>query len=113
MSAFLCSDYHIATMAKYIASLHGSIDAQLLANKLKRININSVNCRYNAKSKTVKCQMDKIMAIGANEFAVLFDCWDYQSCEKQLDIDYQIMRGFLGYYADKGTRAFSVIEWTI
>lgn len=113
MSAFLCSDYHIATMAKYIASLHGSIDAQLLANKIKKININSVNYRYNTKSKAVKCKTDKIMEIGANEFAVLFDCWDYQSCEKQFELDYQIMRGFLRYYADKGNKTFSTIEWSI
>lgn len=113
MSAFLCSDYHIATMAQYIASLHGAIDMQLLANKLKRINLNSVNSRYNAKAKTVKCKTDKIREISANEFAVLFDCWDYQSCEKQFDLDYQIMRGFLGYYADKGNKTFSDIQWSI
>ena len=113
MSAFLCSDYHIATMAKYIASLHGSIDAQSLANKLKRININSANYRYNEKSKAVKCKIDKTLEIGANDFAVLFDCWDYQSCKNQLDIDYQIMRGFLKHYAEKGNRTFSRINWMI
>lgn len=113
MSAFLCSDYHIATMAKYIASLHGAIDAQILANKLKKINIDSVNYRYNEKSRVVKCKMDKIMAIGANDFAALFDCWDYQSCENQGNIDYQIMRGFLVFYADKGNREFSEISWSI
>ena len=113
MSAFLCSDYHIATMAQYIASLHGSIDAQLLANKLKKININSVDYRYNTKSKAVKCKTDKTMEIGVNDFAVLFDCWDYQSCENQLDMDYQIMHGFLKPYADKGNRTFSRINWSI
>lgn len=113
MSAFLCSDYHIATMAKHIASLYGSIDAQELANKLKKINIESVNYRYNERSRIMRCKMDKIMAIGANEFAALFSCWDYQACENQGSIDYQIMRGFLQFYADKGNRTFSEISWSI
>lgn len=113
MSAFLCTDYHIATMAKYIASLHGSIDAQLLANKLKKINIDSVSYRYNEKSRAVRCKMDNIMEIGANDFAVLFSCWDYQACENPANIDYQIMRGFLAFYADKGNRTFSNISWSI
>lgn len=113
MSAFLCSDYHIATMAKYVASLHGSIDAQVLANKLKKINTDSVNHRYSKKSRTVKCKMAKTMDIGANEFAALFSCWDYQACENQGSIDYQIMRGFLQFYADKGNRTFSNITWSI
>ena len=113
MSAFLCSDYHIATMAQYIASLHGSIDAQLLANKLKRINIHSVNYRYNEKSRALKCKMDKIMEISAHDFTRLYNCWDYQSCENQLDINYQIMRGFLKHYASKGNRKFSSVPWGI
>lgn len=113
MSAFLCSDYHIATMAKYVASLHGSIDAQVLANKLKKINIDSVNYRYNAKARAVRCKMDNTMEIGANDFAVLFSCWDYQSCENPANIDYQSMRGFLQFYADKGNRTFSEITWSI
>lgn len=113
MSAFLCSDYHIATMAKYVASLHGAIDAQVLANKLKKINIDSVNYRYNEKSRAVRCKMDKTMEIGANDFAALFACWDYQACENPANIDYQIMRGFLQVYADKGNGALSKIRWSI
>ena len=112
MSAFLCSDYHIATMAKYIAPLHGSINAQELANKLKKINIESVNYRYNEKSRAVRCKMGKTLVIGANDFAALFSCWDYQSCEGQL-IDYVIMHGFLKPYAEKGNREFSNIQWAI
>lgn len=113
MSAFLYSDYHIATMAKYIASLHGSIDVQELANKLKKINIESVNYRYNEKSCIIRCKTDKTMEIGANDFAALFSCWDYQACENPANIDYQIMRGFLKSYADKGNRTFSNISWSI
>lgn len=113
MSAFLCSDYHIATMAKYIAALHGSIDAQMLASKLKAINIASLNHRYNDKQRMVKCKTDKCMEIGANDFTALFDCWDYQACENQHSLDYQIMHGFLKFYADKGNRTFSNIQWSI
>lgn len=112
MSAFVCSDYHIATMAKYIASLHGSINTQELANKLKKINIESVNYRYDDTIRKSKCSIKKTKVITANDFAALFSCWDYQACEGQL-IDYVIMHSFLKPYADKGNREFSNIQWAI
>lgn len=112
MSAFVCYDFHIATMAKYIVSLHGAINAQELANKLKTINIESVNYRYDEKTRKSKCNIKKTKEITANDFAVLFSCWAYQSCEGQL-IDYVIMHGFLKPYADNGNREFSNVQWAI
>lgn len=115
MSAFLCSDYHIATMAQYIVhslKLDTELSIQDLANKLKAINIASVNYRYNEKTRKSKCNIKKTKIITVDDFAVLFSCWDYQSCEGQL-LDYVIMAGFLKPYADKGNRVFSNIQWAI
>ena len=46
MSAFICTDRHIATIATAYAALVPSINAQALADELKAINIESVNFRY-------------------------------------------------------------------
>ena len=115
MSAFICSDKHIATMSVYIAALHGNgMNAQDLADKLKAINIDSVNHRYShhKQARRNKCKIAAAIEIGANDFAVLFDCWKYQSCEKH-SLEYQIIRGFLEFYADKGNKSFSKIQWDI
>lgn len=51
MSAFILSDRHISTIAIYINSLNDLIDTQELANKLKSINIDSVDYRYDEKTR--------------------------------------------------------------
>lgn len=115
MSAFVCSDYHIATMAQFIyynTPIDTKLDVQQLANKLKAININSVNYRYNEKTRKSKCNIKKTKVITANDFAALFSCWAYQSCEGQL-IDYVVMVGFLKPYAEKGNSELSSIQWAI
>lgn len=115
MSAFVCSDYHIATMAQFVyyeTTVDTEFDVQQLANKLKAINIASVNYRYNEKTRKSKCSIKKIKNITSDDFAALFSCWDYQSCEGQL-LDYVIMRGFLKPFAEKGNREFSSIQWAI
>lgn len=116
MSAFLCSDYHIATMAGYIAKTikaesNIDIDLQMLANKIKHVNIASVDYRYNENTRKTKCNL-KARDINANDFAALYACWDYQACEGN-QLDYVIMSGFLKGFADKGNRTFSEINWSI
>lgn len=115
MSAFLCSDYHIATMAQYIVhstNVDTVLNIQDLANKLKAINIASVNYRYNEKTRKSKCNIKKTKIITANDFAELFSCWSYQSCEGNL-FDYVIMRGFLTPFAENGNAELSNIQWAI
>ena len=46
MSAFICSDRHIATIAVRYADLTENIEPQDIADRLKAINIASVNYRY-------------------------------------------------------------------
>lgn len=82
MSAFICSDSHIATIAYYVGN-HFNIDTQELANKLKSINIESVNYRYNEKTCKSKCKLViNSVPYSNDDVAKLIKCWDYQSCEK-------------------------------
>jgi len=99
MSAFICSDKHIFTIAAY-AALHMALKsdnvrlnphqlAQDLANRLKRANIHSVNFRYDEKTPARKCKpctnwKDWTPA----EVYGLFRCWNYQSCEDSNALDY-------------------------
>lgn len=92
MSAFICSDFHIATIASFV----DSNNAQELANRMKRVNINSVNYRYNESTKYRKCSMKQVCIIySKHDIAKLIDCWDYQSCEKMNDLDFDILSGYL------------------
>lgn len=84
MSAFICSDFHIMAVSLVVAR-HFKIEAQDLADKLKAINIESVNYRYNEKTPKRKCKINRIvgMVFSADDIAKLITCWDYQACEKQ------------------------------
>lgn len=84
MSAFICSDFHIMAVSLVVAR-HFKTDAQDLANKLKAINIESVNYRYNEKTPKRKCKITRIvgMVFSASDIEKLIACWDYQACEKQ------------------------------
>ena len=98
MSAFILSDLHISTIAIYIHHLNDNIDIQELANKLKSINIDSVNYRYKENTRKSKC---KIINNYANVRYTKYDiiqlifCWDYQCCEKFDNFEYQVIRSFL------------------
>ena len=84
MSAFICSDFHIMAISIEV-SKHFDIDCQELADNLKRINIESVNYRYNEKTPKRKCKINGILdnVFSARDIAKLIACWDYQACEKQ------------------------------
>lgn len=97
MSAFICSDKHLFTIAAYaalnMASKSAYIDphqlAQDLANRLKRANIHSVNFRYDEKTPARKCKG----CLSYKEYTPaqvyrLFQCWNYQTCEDSNALDY-------------------------
>lgn len=113
MSAFLCSDYHIATMAKYIVNHEESaIDFQALANKIKHINIAAVDYRYDTKTRATRCNIKEYKkGLTVHDFTVLFTCWDYQACEGNL-LNYLILRAYLAKYAT-GNPTFSELSWSI
>jgi hypothetical protein len=98
MSAFILSDLHFSTIAIYINHLNDNIDTQELANKLKSINIDSVDYRYGEKTRKSKV---KIINNYANvrytkyDIIRLIQCWNYQACEKPDNFEYQVIKAFL------------------
>lgn len=98
MSAFICSDLHFSTIAIYIHHLNDNIGIQELADKLKSINIDSVNYRYNEKTRKTKCKIiNNFNNVRYTKYDIirLIQCWDYQSCEKGDNLDYLIISAFL------------------
>ena len=98
MSAFICSDLHQFVVADFILLGIISEDDKTnenileLANKLKRINITSVNYRYNEKTKVFKVKListDYLTAasLTLHDKAKLAKSWIYQSCEDS-SLDY-------------------------
>ena len=83
MSAFICSDFHIMAVSLVVAR-HFKTDTQELADKLKAINIESVNYRYNEKTPKRKCKVNGTISqvFTARDIANLINCLDYQMCEK-------------------------------
>lgn len=87
MSAYICSDRHIASIALWAAmdsagKLKGWKDmAQEIANELKRENIKSVNYRYKEATRFKKCNIDQADVLPPEDVVALCDCLDYQSCE--------------------------------
>lgn len=87
MSAYICSDRHIASIALWAAmesagklkDLSGM--AQEIADALKRENIKSVNYRYREKTRFKKCDILKADVLPPEDIVALCDCLDYQSCE--------------------------------
>ena len=92
MSAFILTDKHFSAIA--YAFVHDN--AQAFANKLKAINVESVNFRYGEKTRKSKVKLDKT-AQDYNPAVIckLIDCWDYQSCEDGGSIDYLTMKAYL------------------
>lgn len=87
MSAFLCSDKHIATLAIAYGHLKGfdQVAIQGFADALKAENIRSVNYRYKERNRIKPCDLTKGEPIGtfnARDLWTLVGCWEYQSCER-------------------------------
>lgn len=98
MSAFILSDLHFSTIAIYIHHLDYNIGIQELADKLKSINIDSVNYRYKENARKSKCKIiNNFDNTRYDKFDIirLIQCWDYQSCENQDNFDYQVISRFL------------------
>lgn len=102
MSAFQCSDLHIFTIASFAA---GRITentytdpqrfAQDLANSLKRVNIESVNFRYDEKTPRTKCKPHPPRYTDPATVYRLFECWSYQACEDSQSIDFHALSALI------------------
>ena len=98
MSAFILSDMHFSTIAIYIHHLDDNIGIQELADKLKSINIDSVNYRYGEKTRKAKCKIiNDFNNTRYTKYDIirLIQCWSYQSCENAASLDYLMMDAFL------------------
>lgn len=90
MSAFVCSDKHILTVAAIIAHVVGDKtvdDIFEIARELRRENIRSVNYRYSERSRFPKNWDCSITSLNISNLsnvdrAALVDCLDYQSSER-------------------------------
>lgn len=84
MSAFICSDLHIATIAINYAELTNQPDeAQAIADALLAANIDSVNYRYDEATEIVPCSLDEtLLDPSFADLVALCDCLDCQSCER-------------------------------
>ena len=82
MSCFICSDRHIATIAVAYSNLTG-FSAQPIANELARINVESVNYRYDESTavEPVDLTEESVEALAPHDLVALCECLDYQSCE--------------------------------
>lgn len=85
MSAFICSDRHIASIAIHYAKLIPAEDPQKIADRLKAINILSVNYRYahhGSPEPVTPCNLhDFAPDLTPPDLVALCNCLDYQSCE--------------------------------
>lgn len=84
MSAFICSNTHIATIAVRYGELIGASteDVQDIANQLAAINVASVNYRYKEDIKIEPCSLDEVCPdLSFADLIAMCSCLDYQSCE--------------------------------
>ena len=83
MSAFICSDLHIQTIAVYAERMGDHLKAQAIADILKKENIKSVNYRYNEKTRFTKTKFttDNLVYCNSADVFQLVSCLMYQSCE--------------------------------
>ena len=111
MSAFQCSDFHLAIVSRFaaerIAAGSAYIDPQQLtqdlADRLKRANIDSVNYRYSEKTPRRKCKVIQTSRAFSEIFPLytpahvyrLFECWKYQTCEDSNALDFHALSALL------------------
>ena len=83
MTAFICCDRLIPRIAVNYCILTKTEGAQGIADKLKEINIASVNWRYpNHKPEPVTpCSLGEVHDLSFPDLVALCECLDYQSCE--------------------------------
>lgn len=85
MSAFICSDRHIATIdTRYANQIGQPGEAQAIADALLAINIDSVNFRYGEDAPVRASDISEVATENyqAPDLVALCQCLDYQSCER-------------------------------
>lgn len=95
MSAFILTDKHFSAIANYCSAMHEGINPQAMADRLKRVNIESVNYRYSEKNRITRCKLQTVPGLTPYDIARLFACWNYQSCENGASIDFILLNCFI------------------
>ena len=122
MSAFIVSDLHAFTIAEFIAhrlrlGSHFDRDqlTQNLANSLKRVNIESVNFRYDEKTPRTKCKANTAGITDPAKVYRLARCWIYQACENQNSADFHALTALIdaAFTQDEKRQSDNVDIWTI
>ena len=89
MSAYICSDNLINSVAKYLVDNSkknlppGCIDYSSTADELYRINVLSVNYRYNEDTSTEYGNYTEPPTCSDMQSYKNMQCWKYQSCESE------------------------------
>jgi hypothetical protein len=116
MSAYILSDNHFSVIAYYVGNIT-DINPQIIADKLKSINIDSVNYRYNEKTRKTKCKLSHSEEnYSTFDIIRLIKCWSYQSCENGLSLDFLTMDAYLLSFFDNDEIELSNIKsdkWSI
>lgn len=115
MSAYLCSDRHIATIAVAYVALLPDQDPQAIANQLKAINIESVNYRYahHEPEPNESCCLDEIAPnLTPPDLVALCNCLDYQSCETP-DYDGSLLAGITAQFVANVRHGIKSPVWSI
>lgn len=86
MSAFVCSDRHIATIAQWYGDRFrlGESERQEIADLLKKENVRSVNYRYRERQRAGRCDLTQAAPDTQKPeiVAALCNSLRYQSCER-------------------------------
>lgn len=100
MSAFVCSDRHIATIACYFYADPAA--RQLLADNLARENVRSVNHRYRESTPFPSVALSEAAeGYSGSDIIRLLECLDYQSCEHP-GYDQGVILGLVQQIIQKG-----------
>lgn len=115
MSAYICSDRHIATIATAYAALLPDQDPQAIADQLKAINIASVNYRYahHEPEPIEHCSLDEVAPnLTPPDLVALCNCLDYQSCERP-DYDGALLAGITAQFVANLRHGVKSSVWSI
>lgn len=114
MSAFVCSDRHIATIAVRYAELAKTAAPQDIANQLKAINIASVNFRYRQNIPISPCDLSEVAPdnFQYSDLLALCECLDYQSCERP-DYSNPLLAMITGQFKASCRHSIKSAVWSI
>ena len=113
MSAYVCSDRHIATLVHHYIKHGGEGIPAVLANYLKAENIRSVNYRYSREYSVTPCSLEDVVdGLAFNDLVALCECLDYQSCEPP-DYHPELLNTITALFKSKCRHGIKSAMWSI